>query len=82
MTASRMSAFYWRGQSSIFATDPAFTPTVSGKSHSEASAAAARRTVQQRTAAEGVSPGYVPGISRAERAANKEKAWARASGVR
>jgi hypothetical protein len=38
--------------------------------------------VQRRTAEKGRSPGHVPGLTKAERQANRERAWARKSGVR
>ncbi len=60
MTASRNSAFYWRGQSSIFATDPAFTTRTNGKTASQIGA----ETVARRTREEGRNPGTLHGISR------------------
>mgnify|MGYP000001556795 FL=1 len=60
MTASRNSAFYWRGQSSIFATDPAFTPRTNGKTASQIGA----EVVERRTREEGRNPGTLTGISR------------------
>lgn len=54
MTASRNSAFYWRGQSSIFATDPAFTPRTNGKTASQIGA----ETVARRTREEGRNPAH------------------------
>lgn len=60
MTASRNSAFYWQGEPSIFATDPAFTPRTNGKTASQIGA----ETVARRTLAEGRNPGTMHGISR------------------
>ena len=60
MTASRNSAFYWQGQSSIFATDPASTPRTNGKTASQIGA----ETVARRTREEGRNPGTMHGISR------------------
>ena len=60
MTASRNSAFYWQGEPSIFATDPAFTPRTNGKTASQIGA----EVVERRTREEGRNPGTLSGISR------------------
>ena len=60
MTASRNSAFYWQGEPSIFANDPAFTPRTNGKTASQIGA----EGVERRTREEGRNPGTLTGISR------------------
>ena len=60
MTASRNSAFYWQGEPSIFANDPAFTPRTNGKTASQIGA----EVVERRTREEGRNPGTLTGISR------------------
>lgn len=60
MTASRNSAFYWQGEPSIFANDPAFTPRTNGKTASQIGA----EVVERRTREEGRNPGTLSGISR------------------
>jgi len=60
MTASRNSSFYWQGEPSIFAKDPAFTPRTNGKTASQIGA----ETVARRTREEGRNPGTLHGISR------------------
>lgn len=78
-----MSPFNWRqdARPSIFCGDPAFAPTSRGKTRGQSSSAGASKAVKRRTAETGVSPGYVPGLTKAERLANRELAWARPSGV-
>ena len=73
MTASRMSAFYWNtGEPSIFLADG--DAATRSRRASEA--------VDRKTAKTGVNPGTLRGISKADRAANRERGWARKSGVR
>jgi hypothetical protein len=81
--SSRNSAFNWAtGEPSIFAGDVNFKATRSGRTQAEASSAAGqqqKREVMKRT---GVSPGYIPGLTRAERINSAPKAYARRSGVK
>ena len=73
MTASRMSAFYWNtGEPSIFLAD----------GDAAARSRRASEAVDRKTAATGKNPGSITGISKADRAANRERGWARKSGVR
>lgn len=73
MTASRMSAFYWNtGQPSIFLQDG--DAATRSRRASEA--------VDRKTLATGKNPGSITGIRKADRAKNRETAWARKSGVR
>lgn len=73
MTASRMSAFYWNtGEPSIFCADG--DAATRSRRASEA--------VDRKTLATGKNPGSITGISKADRAANRERGWARKSGVR
>lgn len=68
MTASRRSAFYWRtGEPSIFATDSAFTPTITGATHQQNSSQAAQRYITAEVKRTGRNPGTLTGITRAER---------------
>jgi len=78
------NAFDWRRDKrpSIFATDPAFTATKSGRTQAQASSEAGRAIVERRTKQLGRSPGYIPGLSRAERLASAPGAYIRRSGVR
>lgn len=66
MPASRSSPFHWQGTPSIFSADHHFTAKPSGKTLSQN----ASDLVAKRTAERGVSPGFVCGITRAERIAN------------
>lgn len=78
-----MNPFNWRqdARPSIFCGDPAFTANARGKTRNEASAEGASENVKRVIAKTGRSPGSMNGISRKERIANREKAWARKSGV-
>lgn len=67
MTASARSCFFWRGQPSIFADDPAFKPTVSGRTQSQASSKVATANVERITKTTGRNPGTLAGIARKER---------------
>ena len=73
MTASRNSAFYWNtGEPSIFLAD----------GNAATRSRRASEAVDRKTLATGKNPGSITGISKAERAKNRETAWARKSGVR
>jgi hypothetical protein len=68
-----MSAFYWNtGEPSIFLADG--DAATRSRRASEA--------VDRKTAKTGRNPGSIAGISKADRAKNREPAWARKSGVR
>lgn len=68
-----MNPFNWRnGQPSVML--PEGDAATRSRRASEA--------VDRKTAATGVNPGTIRGISKADRAKNRETAWARKSGVR
>lgn len=69
---SAISPFNWNtGEPSIFLADG--DAATRSRRASEA--------VDRKTAATGVNPGTLRGISKADRAANRERGWARKSGV-
>lgn len=77
------SPFRWAEypRASIFATDRAFVPTVTGATHQQNSSKAAQSYIAAEVKRTGRNPGTLTGISKAERAANRERAWSRGTGV-
>lgn len=63
------SPFRWAEypRASIFATDRAFVPTVTGATHQQNSSQAAQRYITAEVKRTGRNPGTLTGITRAER---------------